>query len=124
MWSSYLISSGRPFKPLAKYEAALEEESPPNKSSDELNQKFKYFWMVGRSTTPALRSAIGSSLPSSLITSTVRLMTRPMPVSPTNMWWASSVNMNLQVRESGSKLDSASDLSWNFPSRSVKYVNM
>ena len=47
-----------------------------------------------------------------------------MPVSPTNMWCASSVSMNLQVRASGSKLDSASDFNWNLPSRSVKKVNM
>src|SRR5204863_7695268 len=44
-------SSGRPFKPFAKYDAAFEDESPPNKSSDELNQKLRYFWMVGRSIT-------------------------------------------------------------------------
>ena len=40
------------------------------------------------------------------------------------MWCASSVSMNFVVRASGSKPDSASALSWNLPSRSVKYVNM
>ena len=49
-----------------------------------------------------------------------RLMTRPTPVSPTNMWCASSVSMKWQVRDSGSKALSASDFSWNLPSRSVK----
>jgi hypothetical protein len=52
--------------------------------------------------------------------SQVRWTTRRMPVSPTNMWWASSVSMNRQVRDSGSNADSASDASWYLPSRSVK----
>src|ERR1035438_1638455 len=120
MWSSYCDSSGRPFKPLAKYDAAFDEVSDPNRSSDELNQKFKYLCTVGRSMAPALRIARGSSVCNSFITSSVRLTTRLMPVSPTNMWWASSVSMNEQVRASGSKLDSASDFNWNLPSRSVK----
>ena len=47
-----------------------------------------------------------------------------MPVSPTNMWWASSVNMNRQVRDNGSKPDCASAASCILPSRSVKNVNM
>src|SRR5208337_5254214 len=124
MWSSYRASSGRPFSPFAKYDAAFDEVSEPNKSSEELNQKLRYFCTVGRSMAPALRMAAGSSVPSSFITSSERRTTRLMPVSPTNMWCASSVSMNEQVRASGSKLDSASDFNWNLPSRSVKYVNM
>ncbi len=49
---------------------------------------------------------------------------RLMPLSPTNMWCASSVSMKRQVRDSGSKPDSASASSWYLPSRSVKVVNM
>ena len=51
-------------------------------------------------------------------------MVRPMPVSPTNMWCASSVSMKRQVRESGSKPDCARLSSCILPSRSVKKVNM
>src|SRR2546426_1175484 len=43
-----------------------------------------------------------SSVLPSRISSHVRCTTRPTPVSPTNMWWASSVSMNRQVRASGS----------------------
>ena len=74
--------------PLAAYEAvvaALEEITVPNRSREELNQKLRYFCSSGRSTAPARRIAAGSSVPSSFITSSVRLMTRAMPVSPTNM---------------------------------------
>ena len=42
------------------------------------------------------------------------------PASPTNMWWASSVSMKRQVRDSGSKPLSARLASWYLPSRSVK----
>ena len=45
---------------------------------------------------------------SSFIAAQVRWMMRLMPDSPTNMWCASSVSMNLVVRASGSKLLSAS----------------
>ncbi|MNR10059.1 hypothetical protein D3C85_1262900 [compost metagenome] len=76
--------------------------------------------MVGRSITPAARTLSGSSVLSWFITSQVRWMVREIPDSPTNMWWASSVSMNLVVRANGSKLDSASAQSWNLPSRSVK----
>ena len=51
-------------------------------------------------------------------------MTRCTPVSPTNMWCASSVSMKRQVRDSGSKPDCASAASCILPSRSVKKVNM
>ena len=51
-------------------------------------------------------------------------MVRPMPVSPTNMWCASSVSMKRQVRDSGSKPDCARLSSCILPSRSVKKVNM
>ena len=47
-----------------------------------------------------------------------------MPVSPTNMWCASSVSMNLVVRASGSSELSDSDISCDLPSRSVNIVNM
>src|ERR1041385_504676 len=40
------------------------------------------------------------------------------------MWCASSVSMNRQVRESGSKADSARESSWYLPSRSVNVVNI
>src|SRR5208283_6031986 len=113
-------SSGRPLRPFAKYDAAFDEVSEPNRSSEELNQKLRYLCTVGKSMAPALRMAWVSSVPNSFITSSVRRTTRLMPVSPTNMWCASSVNMKEQVRASGSKLDSASDFSWNLPSRSVK----
>ena len=54
------------------------------------------------------------------ISSALRCTTRPIPVSPTNMWWASSVSMKRQVRDRGSKPDSARAASWNLPSRSWK----
>src|SRR5262249_9937941 len=63
-------------------------------------------------------------MPAACIASQVRRMMRPTPVSPTNMWCASSVSMNRQVRESGSKPDCARLCSCILPSRSVKYVNM
>jgi hypothetical protein len=50
----------------------------------------------------------------------VRSTTRSTPVVPTNMWCASSLSMNSQVRDSGSKALSLSVPSWYFPSRSVK----
>ena len=40
------------------------------------------------------------------------------------MWCASSVSMNRQVRDSGSKPDCASAANCILPSRSVKNVNM
>jgi hypothetical protein len=61
-----------------------------------------------------------SSVSCSRMSSAVRVTTRSMPVVPTNMWWASSFNMNSQVRDSGSKADSFSVPSWYLPSRSVK----
>ena len=57
-----------------------------------------------------------TSLPA-FISSQVRLITRPTPVWPTNMWWASSVSMKRQVRARGSKPLSARASSWNLPSR-------
>ena len=66
----------------------------------------------------------GSSMPAACIASQVRWMMRVTPVSPTNMWCASSVSMKRQVRESGSKPDCASASSCILPSRSVKKVNM
>ena len=76
--------------------------------------------MVGRSMAPAARTFCTSSVFSSFITWQVRAMTRETPLSPTNMWCASSVSMNLVVRASGSKALSDSAASWNLPSRSVK----
>src|SRR5215472_11385635 len=78
--------------------------------------------MVGRSITPSARTlatSVGSVMPASLIASQVRCTTRVMPVSPTNMWCASSVSMKRQVRDSGSKPDCASECSCILPSRSV-----
>ena len=69
-------------------------------------------------------SARTSSVLCSFISSQVRWMMRLMPVSPTNMWCASSVSMKRQERASGSKPNSASEASWYLPSRSVKKVNM
>ena len=34
-WSSYWLSSGRPFRPLAKFAAELDEISLPNRSSED-----------------------------------------------------------------------------------------
>ena len=61
-----------------------------------------------------------SSVPCSFISSAVRSTVRCTPVVPTNMWCASSLSMNSQVRASGSKADSLRVPSWYFPSRSVK----
>ena len=101
--------------------AAFVEISAPKRSSVTLKWKFRYFWKVGRSMTPNRRT---SSVSCSRMTSQVRCATRASPVMPTNMWWASSVSMNRQVRASGSNADSASEWSWNLPSRSVRKVNM
>ena len=68
--------------------------------------------------------SVGSSMPAAFIASQVRWMVRPTPVSPTNMWCASSVSMKRQVRDSGSKPDCARLSSCILPSRSVKNVNM
>ncbi len=51
--------------------------------------------------------SVGSVIPASRMASQVRCTTRVMPVSPTNMWCASSVSMKRQVRDSGSKPDCA-----------------
>ena len=58
------------------------------------------------------------------MSSALRWTMRSTPVSPTNMWWASSVSMKRVVRESGSNPLSARARSWYFPSRSVNIVNM
>src|SRR3982751_6914864 len=108
--------------PLAKLPAELDEIWEPKRSSELEHQKFRYFCSVGRSTAPWRRMSAGSSVPCSFITSSVRFTTRLMPVSPTNMWCASSVSMKRQVRESGSNALSAKLFSWYLPSRSVKYV--
>ncbi len=73
--------------------------------------------MVARSMAPSART---SSVLCSFISSQVRWMMRLTPISPTNMWCASSVSMKRQERDSGSKPDSASEASWYLPSRSVK----
>src|ERR1044071_4745224 len=111
-WSSYCDSSGRPFRPLAKLAAELDEISLPKRSSEEEHQKLRYFCSVCRSMAPAARTLAGSSVPSSFITSTVRFTTRPRPVSPTNMWCASSVSMKRQGGESGSDALSGGVFSW------------
>ena len=48
--------------------------------------------------TPPSAGRSGSSVASSRITSAVRCTTRITPVSPTNIWCASSVSMKRQVR--------------------------
>src|SRR5207249_10121217 len=106
--------------PLAKFDAELDEISEPKRSSELEHQKLRYFCTDGRSTAPCARMRAGSSVPSSFLASRARLTTRLMPVSPTNMWCASSVSMNLHVRERGSNALSAKLFSWNLPSRSVK----
>src|SRR5205814_2287112 len=58
------------------------------------------------------------------IGSAQRCTTRSTPVSPTNMWCASSVSMNRVVRASGSNPLCANAESWYLPSRSVNIVNM
>src|SRR5258708_3718897 len=58
--------------------------------------------MVGRSMTPSARTfsiSPGSSMPAARMASQVRWMVRPTPVSPTNMWCASSVSMKRQELE-------------------------
>ena len=107
--------------------AALVDTSEPNRSSDSEKCRLAFFCMVGRSMTPSLRTAamsLGSSMPASFMAWQVRSMARPTPVSPTNMWCASSVSMKRQVRDSGSKPDCARLSSCILPSRSVKKVNM
>ena len=37
--------------------AAFDETSPPNRSSDSVYQRFRYFWIVGRSTPPSARTS-------------------------------------------------------------------
>src|SRR5260221_7625934 len=106
--------------PLAKFAAELDEISEPNKSSELEHQKFRYFCSVGRSIAPCERMRTGSSVASSFITSSVRFTTRLRPVSPTNMWCASSVSMKRHVLDSWSKALSAKLLSWYFSSRSWK----
>ena len=71
-----------------------------------------------------LRTAVSVDLDGWAKFGYVRLMTRCTPVAPTNMWWASSVSINRQVRDSGSKPDCANASSCILPSRSVKVVNM
>ncbi len=62
--------------------------------------------MVGRSIPPKARTLSGSPL-ACRVNSAERRTTRITPVSPTNMWWASSVSMKRVVRLSGSKALSA-----------------
>ena len=76
-----------------------------------------YFWITSSGMPPC---GPMSSVSCSRISSAVRATTRSMPVVPTNMWCASSLSMNSQVRDSGSKADSFSVPSWYLPSRSVK----
>jgi len=106
-------------RPAPKNCAALVETSLPKRSSESEYQEFRYFWIVARSSAPAERGSVPARRHSA-VRSTMRLM----PLSPTNMWCASSVSMKRQVRDSGSKPDSASASSWYLPSRSVKVVNM
>ena len=52
-WSSHFASSARPFRPLAKYDAALVEISLPCRSRLSENQRLMCFWSVGRSMPPS-----------------------------------------------------------------------
>ena len=96
---------------------ALVDCSEPKRSIETENWKLRYFWITSSGITPCSNPAVP---PFSCITSAVRSTTRCTPVVPTNMWWASSLSMNSQVRASGSKADSLRVPSWYFPSRSVK----
>ena len=73
--------------------------------------------MTGSGIAPR---AATSSVSFSTMTWAVRSTTRSTPVVPTNMWCASSLSMNSQVRLSGSNADSLRVPSWYLPSRSVK----
>ncbi len=83
MCSSKVSSFARPFKPLAKYDAALLDTSPPCRSRLRLNHWFRCFWMVGMSIPPTLRTS--SEKPACFISWHVRSRIRATPVSPTNM---------------------------------------
>ena len=112
-----LVSIQRPFSPAVKYEATLDDVSEPNRSSETENWKLRYFWITASGMPPwSHRSSVSCSASSAAVRSTVRCT----PVVPTNMWCASSLSMNSQVRASGSKPLSFSVPSWYLPSRSVK----
>src|SRR5260221_11076247 len=108
--------------PLAKLAAEFDEISEPKRSSELEHQKLRYFCTVGRSIAPCARMRAASSVPSSFITSSVRLTTRLMPVSPTNMWCASSVSMNRHVLDKGSTALYQKLLRWILTSRSAEYA--
>ena len=95
----------------------MDDVSEPNRSIDTENWKFRYFWMTDSGMPPYCQM---SSVPCCFISSAVRCTVRCTPVVPTNMWCASSLSMNSQVRASGSKPLSFSVPSWYLPSRSVK----
>ena len=108
--------------------AALVDTSEPNRSSDSEIVQIELL-LDGRQVDDAERADLrrcrsGRRCRPPCIASQVRWMVRPTPVSPTNMWCASSVSMNRQVRDSGSKPDCARLSSCILPSRSVKKVNM
>ena len=84
---------------------------------DTENWKLRYFWITCRGMPPQPKM---SAVPRDFISSAVRLTMRCTPVVPTNIWCASSLSMNSQVRASGSNADSFRVPSWYFPSRSVK----
>jgi len=97
--------------------AALVDTSEPNRSIDTEKWKFRYFCTTSSGMPPWGKM---SSVPCSFIRAALRSTTRCTPVVPTNMWWASSLSMNSQVRASGSKPLSFSVPNWYLPSRSVK----
>jgi hypothetical protein len=100
-------SFARPLRPAAKYVAAFDETSPPNRSSESEYQKVQV--LLDRAEIDAAlgaRVAVGVE-PSSARGALTTRSTMPA-VSPTNMWWASSVSMKRVVRASGSKPLSAS----------------
>ena len=57
VWSSHLASSARPFRPLAKYAAALVEISLPCRSRLSENHRLMCFCSVGRSMPPSWRTS-------------------------------------------------------------------
>ena len=119
VWPSALCSKSassrkRPLRPAAKKSAALDETSPPKRSTESVNQRLQYFCSRESETAPSL----AGSLPCA-INSAQRWTTRSTPISPTKRWCASSVSMNRVVRASGSNPDCASAASWYLPSRSV-----
>jgi len=90
----------RPLIPDAKYDAAFEEISPPKRSSESEKPQIERLLHRREIDAAELANVVGGgSFFCSFIWPAVRSTTRRMPVSPTNMWCASSVSMKRVVRE-------------------------